>query len=107
VTNDLGHRIARFAGDQETLGAYRRGNRLPWIPGATIDVWNRCPRSEIVTGVPVPHVFFIQTLGGGTADDGSIHCPVCRAELAAIRVNAIPKPVSKPVTTEDQTKLPF
>jgi hypothetical protein len=85
MTNELGHQLARSVGDTTTLGAYRRGNRLPWIPGALIDVWVPCARGEIATGVPSPHVFFIQTIGEKSAARGSIHCPVCRAELAARR----------------------
>jgi hypothetical protein len=91
VTNDLGHRLAAAAADQETLGAYRRGNRMPWVPGATIDVWVPCPRSEAATGVDAPHVYFVQTIGGRTAADGSIHCQTCRDELAARRsAGAVP-----------------
>lgn len=85
MTNDLGHALARGVGDVTTLGAYRRGNRLPWVPGALIDVWVPCARGEIVTGVAVPHVFFVQTRGERSVDSGSIHCPACRADLAARR----------------------
>lgn len=87
MTNDLGHQLAKSVGDQTTLGAYRRGNRLPWIPGATIDVWVPCARGEIVTGVPSPHVYFVQTRGDCSAASGSIHCPECRAELAERRAS--------------------
>jgi hypothetical protein len=108
VTNDLGHRIARFAGDQETLGAYRRGNRLPWIPGALITTWVPCPRSEVVTGVLAPHVLFQQARGESSADSGSIHCPVCRAELAVIRATNPYKATdsfqSSVATADDQVK---
>jgi hypothetical protein len=87
MTNELGHQLARSVGDTMTLGAYRRGNRLSWIPGALIDVWVRCPRGEIATGVPSPHVFFMQMIGEGSAASGSIHCPECRADLAARRAS--------------------
>jgi hypothetical protein len=85
VTNDLGHRcaaqVAEDRGDKYsglTLGAYRRGKYMPWLPGATIDVWTACARSENATGAPWPHCYFIQTIGG--ADGGSIFCPTCRVE---------------------------
>lgn len=109
MTNDLGHQLARAVGDVETLGAYRRGNRLPWIPGAVIDVWVGCPRGEAETRVPTPHVYFKQTIGDRTADSGSIHCPACRAELAVRRaagpVSKSP-PASKP-PPPPQSALPF
>ena len=106
VTNDLGHRLARnYGGDGAiTLGAYRRGNRVPWVPGATIDVWVPCPRSEHVTGVPQPHVYFIQTVGGRTAEDGSIHCPACRVELSVHRTTFTTAPAAHPAP---QAALPF
>ena len=85
MTNELGHQLATSVGDTMTLGAYRRGYRLPWIPGATIDVWVPCPRGEHVTGVPSPHVFFMQTIGERSTASGSIHCPECRAELEVHR----------------------
>jgi hypothetical protein len=87
MTNELGHKLARSVGDTTTLGAYRRGNRLPRMPGALIDVWVPCARGEVVTGVMSPHVFFLQTLGERSADSGSIHCPDCRADLAARRTS--------------------
>lgn len=111
MTNDLGHRLARDVGDVLTLGAYRRGNRLPWLPGATIDTWVACPRGEGATGVPSPHVYFIQTIGGRTAADGSIHCPACRAELAELRARGtnapLLPPASQPVVPTSQPALPF
>lgn len=85
MTNELGHRLAKSVGATMTLGAYRRGYQLPWVPGATIDVWVPCPRGEIATGVPSPHVFFMQTIGEGSEAGGSIHCPECRIELKAQR----------------------
>jgi hypothetical protein len=72
------------AGRTATLGAYRHGNSVPWVPGALIDVWVPCARGEVVTGVPSPHVYFVQTRGGGSADSGSIHCPLCRSELGVV-----------------------
>lgn len=87
MTNDLGHQIAKADGDTMTLGVYRRGNRRSWLPGALIDTWVPCARGEGATGVPYPHVYFIQTLGDRSAESGSIHCPACRAELAARRVS--------------------
>ena len=89
ATNELGHRLAAPLSKENgkyggiTLGAYRRGKYVSWVPGATIDVWMACARMETVTGVPWPHAYFIQTIGG--SDGGSIHCPSCRAELAALR----------------------
>src|SRR5580765_4586783 len=85
MTNELGHKLARSIGDTMTLGAYRWGNRIPRIPGALIDVWVPCARGEAVTGVPSPHVFFMQTLGEKSMASGSIHCPDCRADLATRR----------------------
>jgi hypothetical protein len=116
ATNDLGHKLARdLARAPMTLGAYRGGNRLPWLPGATIDAWVPCARGEAATGVPLPHVYFVQTIGGGSSDSGSIHCPDCRAELAARRASgaatAPPSAVSKhqPVAASvaPQSALPF
>ena len=85
MTNDLGHQIAARDGDVTTLGAYRRGNRRSWLPGALIDSWVPCARGEGATGVPQPHVYFIQTIGERSAESGSIYCPACRAEVAALR----------------------
>jgi hypothetical protein len=110
ATNDLGHKLAKAVGDVETLGAYRRGNRLPWTPGATIDVWVACPRGEIATGVLPPHVYFRQTIGGGGAENGSIHCPTCRDELAAARGKTVPAAVPRPpapAPAAPQEALPF
>lgn len=119
ATNDLGHKLAKAVGDVMTLGAYRRGNRLPWIPGATIAVWVPCPRGEIATGVPSPHVYFVQTLGGTTAENGSIHCPTCRAELAERRAAGTAAPLPAALRPQglraaapspppsDQESLPF
>lgn len=73
-------RDTRFSG--VTLGAFRRGKNMPWVPGVTIDVWTACAGTEQLTGHPSwPHAYFIQTLGGGRPEDGSIHCPGCRTEL--------------------------
>ena len=112
MTNDLGHRLARDYGKAETtLGAYRGGNRLPWIPGATIDAWVPCARGEIATGVPQPHVYFVQTLGARTAESGSIYCLACRSELAARRsggmLYASPAPPTAPIAPTPQAALPF
>jgi len=114
ATNDLGHQLARdLVGDVTTLGAYRRGNRLTWLPGATIDAWVPCARGEIATGVSQPHVYFIQTIGGRSADSGSIHCPACRADLAARRSGVVPVPtpivpLSRAPSSESSTlALPF
>jgi hypothetical protein len=86
ATNELGHKLARdLAHATMTLSVYRGGNRLPWLPGATIDAWVPCARGEVATGVPYPHVYFVQTIGARSAESGSIHCPACRAELAARR----------------------
>jgi hypothetical protein len=90
MTNDYGRRLMDMRGASEdrgkysgiTLGAYRRGKIVMWIPGATIVVWTACARQDTVTGVPWPHCYFIQTIG---VDGGSIHCPSCRSELAAKR----------------------
>jgi hypothetical protein len=70
-----------------TLGAIRRGKMVSWVPGATILVWTKCARQETVTGVPWPHCVFLQVIGG--PDGGSIHCPACREQLAAIRSQKI------------------
>lgn len=112
MTNDLGHQIARGVGDVETLGAYRRGNRISWIPGALIDVWVPCARGEVATGVSQPHVYFIQTFGERSAESGSIHCPACRAELAQRRasgVTVVPpsRPAAPVAASPPQSALPF
>lgn len=113
MTNDFGHRLAQAVGDQTTLGAYRRGNGLPWAPGATIDVWVKCPRGELATGVPAPHVYFMQTIGDPAPENGSIYCPPCRAELAARRASdaiAPPRLTLAPAPrtpTVQQAALPF
>lgn len=113
MTNDLGHQIAARDGDVTTLGAYRRGNRRSWLPGALIDSWVPCARGEGATGVPQPHVYFIQTIGERSAESGSIYCPACRAEVAALRAagrgSAPPNPVP-PVPSAPsapQSALPF
>ena len=95
MTNALGHQLAKSVGDQTTLGAYRR-NRLPWVPGALIDVWVPCARSEGVTGVASPHVYFMQTIGERSAASGSLHCPECRAELDARRASGAVAPALPP-----------
>ena len=120
MTNELGHQCAASLavdrGDKYggvTLGAYRRGKYMTWIPGALIDVWTACARQEHVTGVPWPHCYFIQTLGDPSGEGGSIHCPPCRAELAAARaagVVAKPPPVATakpPKPPPPQSDLPF
>jgi hypothetical protein len=112
MTNDLGHCCAQHHGPT-TLGAYRHGGCMPWVPGATIDVWVACARQVI--DVAWPHAYFIQTIGGRTADDGSIYCPTCRAEVAAARAAGIVtvKPpaiaASKPAVSKPkpQSDLPF
>jgi hypothetical protein len=114
VTNDLGHQIAKADGDTTTLGAYRRGNRRSWLPGAMIDTWVPCARGEVATGVPYPHVYFVQTIGDRSAESGSIYCPACRAELAARRASGstVPPPLrpAAPAATASsasQPTLPF
>lgn len=90
-TNALGHELAKpWAEDRGkyggvTLGAYRRGKGINkcWVPGAKIQVWTACARQETITGMPWPHAFFIQTIGG--EDGGSIHCPTCRAEIMSAK----------------------
>jgi hypothetical protein len=106
MTNDLGHKLAKAVGDTTTLGAYRRGNRLPWVPGALIDTWVPCPRGEIATGVPWPHCYFKQTRGESSAEAGSIHCPECRAELAAARATPVAS-ATPPRPMTPQSTLPF
>jgi len=128
TTNALGHQMAAMHALDDgkyggiTLGAYRAGKRVSWVPGATIDVWTKCARQEHITGVPWPHCHFIQTIGGD--DGGSIHCPPCRAELAAARAARVgapaapaatkvtePSPASSPATPQtsqtSQEALPF
>jgi hypothetical protein len=117
ATNELGHKLRALVGDQTTLGAYRGGNRGVWLPGATIDTWVPCARGEIVTGVPFPHVYFIQTIGETGAEGGSIYCPTCRPEVAARRAqgsSAPPLPLKKPAPAvapkavdPGQSDLPF
>jgi hypothetical protein len=113
VTNDLGHQIAARDGDVMTLGAYRRGNRRSWLPGALIDSWVPCARGEVATGVPQPHVYFIQTIGERSVESGSIYCAACRAELAALRASggraSLPPPVvsAPPAPSVPQSALPF
>lgn len=112
MTNELGHKLAKSVGDTMTLGAYRFGNRLPWVPGALIDVWVPCVRGEGVTGVAAPHVYFRQTLGERSADSGSIHCPTCRADLAVRRTAGSVAPLGLVVTASSpqsspQSTLPF
>ena len=118
ATNEHGHKLRALVGDKMTLGAYRGGNRGVWIPGATIDAWVPCARGEIATGVPFPHVYFIQTIGGKGAESGSIYCPECRVEVAARRAQGnsapplLPKPAPKPLVaapapSPGQSDLPF
>lgn len=80
-----------------TLGAFRRGKRVTWIPGAVIDVWTKCARTENATGVPWPHAMFIQTIGGG--DGGHILCPQCRLEVADLRARGL---LGRPTETKNQ-----
>lgn len=111
MTNELGHRLARSIGDTMTLGAYRWGNRIPRVPGALIDVWVPCARGEAATGVAPPHVYFRQTLGERSLESGSIHCPSCRAELAAKRgslsLGVGIQPPSPILAQAPQVGLPF
>lgn len=92
-TNDVGLRFnldrleSRDKYSGVTLGAFRRGKMVSWVPGATILVWTNCARQETMTGVPWPHCMFLQVIGG--SDGGSIHCPECREQLAAIRSQKI------------------
>jgi hypothetical protein len=96
ATNEIGHRLGSAYGGEMTLGAYRRGNFTPWIPGALIDVWVPCARGDHVTGVPQPHVYFIQTRGDGSRESGSIHCPSCREDLAQRHAAGVPAAVPPP-----------
>jgi hypothetical protein len=118
VTNDLGHRLAQAAGDQMTLGAYRRGNRQSWLPGALIDTWVPCARGDAATGVAWPHVYFIQTIGERSREAGSIFCPECRVEMTARRAAGTSAPtISAPLGAKQpavpvgpaapQSALPF
>ena len=112
MTNDLGHQIAQAIGAQVTQGAYYRRGGQSWIPGAVMDVWSACARGEVATGVPAPHVYFVQTLGDGSAESGSIHCPPCRAELAARRGSgsvaaAAPLQAAVSAVPAPQGALPF
>lgn len=122
ATNPLGHRCAAAwaedRGDKyggKTLGAYRRGKRMTWIPGAVIAIWTACARGENATGAAWPHAYFIQTIGGDDGDGGSIHCPACRAELAAARAAGVvakaPPPIAvaaRPAPSRSgQSDLPF
>ena len=107
MTNDLGRHLASMWGGEFTLGASRRGNRVTWVPGATIDVWVPCARGEVSTGVTGPHVYFVQTIGGGTVEDGSIHCPTCRADLAARRTRGTAAPPLQAPPSAPQSELPF
>lgn len=111
MTNDLGHQIACRDGDVMTLGAYRRGNRRSWLPGALIDSWVPCARGEMATGVPQPHVYFVQTIGEKSAESGSIFCTACRIEVAALRASGgapPPRPTAPaPVPSAPQSALPF
>jgi hypothetical protein len=115
ATNELGHKLRALVGDTMTLGAYRGGNRSVWLPGAMIDTWVPCARGEIATGVPFPHVYFVQTIGDGTAEGGSIYCPQCRPEAAARRAlgSSAPSPPFRKVppapvpVAPGQSDLPF
>lgn len=104
MTNALGHRLAApWAEDNGkyggvTLGAYRRGKYMSWLPGATIDVWSRCARMENATGVPWPHCYFVQTIGG--PDGGTIFCPQCRAELASRHAAFQAEPIKRKQTRQ-------
>ena len=107
ATNELGHLLARDLGNAETtLGAYRGGNRISWLPGATIDAWVPCARGEVATGVPWPHVYFVQTIGSRTAESGSIYCLSCRQEVAARRASGATVPAPAPVAIPSPTKAP-
>lgn len=70
-----------------TLGAFRRSKSVNWLPGATIDVWTKCARTENATGVPWPHALFIQTIRDGSY--GGIFCPQCRVEVAELRAKGL------------------
>lgn len=94
MTNSLGLQLnlqrledhGKYSG--VTLGAFRRGRGVSWIPGATIDVWTRCARMENVTGVPFPHAMFIQTIGERGTYQG-IFCPQCRLEVEELRAKGL------------------
>lgn len=127
MTNELGRRIAEWRmalfDDASplkgiTLGAYRAGKHMPWVPGAEIDAWAPCARPPSSPDVPWPHCYFVQTQGGSTENDRSIYCPTCRVEVAALRAAGVkvsaparPAPVavapSPPVAATAQSDLPF
>lgn len=74
MSNLLGEKLA--AGLPKTLGAVRRVKDVTWIPGAKVDVWTPCASVAGVTGVPWPHVLFVQTMGEST----SLFCEACVLE---------------------------
>lgn len=112
--------VARSPDDKHhgvTLGAYRRAKGMPWVPGAELSAWLACARSCSATGSETwPHAYFISPIGAGTgAEGGSIHCPQCRAELAAIRAGVVsagatrteaPK-INKPAAFVPSSATPF
>lgn len=100
----------------QTLGAYRRGKSVSWVPGAVIDVWTPCARMLSALGfttnegVTWPHAYFIQTIGDGTY--GGMHCQGCRFELQMINAMCGPgrarteaEPVKKPKPETNQLSL--
>jgi hypothetical protein len=87
-----------------TLGAFRRGKYVSWIPGATIDVWTKCARMENATGVPWPHAMFIQTIGDRTTYQG-IFCPQCREEVANLRAKGLLNQPTTPKPTKQKAQL--
>lgn len=86
MSNLLGEMIS--ARLPKTLGAVRRVKDVSWLPGAEIDVWSPCASMPDVTGVPWPHIFFVQTIG--SASGARIHCPHCEEER---REKGVPRPV--------------
>lgn len=88
MTNEIGLKLNqhmveprdKFSGI--TLGAFRRGKSVCWIPGAVIDIWTKCARMEMATGVPWPHALFIQTIGDGSY--AGIFCPQCKIGRAHV-----------------------
>lgn len=90
-----------------TLGAFRRGKSMPWVPGAEIDVWTACfnqvrvnVRGDHDESVKLyPHCYFIQTIGGH--DGGHVFCPSCRVDVIAARTKARTQaPVARPIPVQ-------
>lgn len=109
MSNELGLRLNlhkledRGKHSGVTLGAFRRSKGTTWIPGAVINVWMKCARMEMVTGVPYPHALFIQTIGDGSY--AGIFCPQCRVEVADLRARGLLNRSSPPKPTKHQLSL--